>query len=356
MSTPARQLVILVAVLLMLAAIGGCSTSLTTWARSGAEDETHPVWPPPGQKPRIVHRQDVYGPPDMGEPGLLDRLVEAIAGPSRQPLVQPQSIAVGNGRLFVVDQERQGIHVLKPGTNKGRFIDRVDRSTYFVSPVDVAWCDGMLAVSDSGLQAVFLLDPAGTLVAQLDKPNGFQRPTGLAFDAARDRLYVVDTRSHEINVFDLAENSGGAFVETIGNPGSLPGEFHYPTYAAVDGEGRLYVTDSLNFRVQALSPEGRFLFEIGKLGNASGHMAVPKGIGVDRFGHIYVVDSYFSAVQIFDRQGRLLLSFGEVGDRRGEFAVPTGLLVTADDLIYVCDTRNSRVQVFEYVGGPDHDH
>jgi DNA-binding beta-propeller fold protein YncE len=211
----------------------------------------------------------------------------------------------------------------------------------------VAWCDYLLAVSDSGLKQVFLLDRKGKLVRRIEKPGGFERPTGLAYDARRKWLYVVDTLASQVYAFDLRT---GRLTQTLGNPGKLPGQLHFPTYVALDAQGRILVADSMNFRVQAFEPDGQISFLFGQQGNASGYMAVPKGIGVDGEGHIYVADSYFSVVQIFDKDGRLLLSFGGVGQAPGEFQVPTGLMVSGNR-IYVCDTQNARVQVFEYIGG-----
>ena len=67
----------------------------------------------------------------------------------------------------------------------------------------------------------------------------------MAYDDSRDRLYVADTRSHNIKAFD----KDGKFLFTIGKRGSGDGEFNFPSYVAVDKNGRLYVTDSFNFRV-----------------------------------------------------------------------------------------------------------
>lgn len=310
----------------------------------------HPKWPDGTTAAvRIVHRMDITGPEDMGQPGLFDKIGQAISGKSRQVIVRPQSIAVSDKgkRLYIVDQELQGVHVLNYGSHKGRFLARAG-DTYFVSPVGVAWCGDRLAVSDSALQQVFVLDRKGVLLARLLKPHGFARPSGLAYDPVRDQLYVVDTVEGRIHVFDMRSFQ---YVRSIGAPGAEPGQFHFPTYIAVDNAGRLLVSDSLNFRVQAFDHDGQPLFGFGQIGNASGYLAVPKGIGMDRFGHIYIADSYLSAVQIFNREGQLLLSFGDVGNQRGQFQVPTGLAVTDDNRIYVCDSQNGRVQVFEYVGG-----
>lgn len=308
--------------------------------------EAHPVWPPPPAAPRIRHVMSIHSASDLARPGILARLAHLVGGRSRLTLLRPQGVAVSpQGKMYVTDQERQFVHVIDLGSGKESVIEKAG-DKYFVSPVGVAVCDDLVAVSDSWLNQVYLFGPGGKLKMTLQKPGGFRRPTGLAFDSVRKRLYVVDTLANEVLSFDLSGRLTGRF----GSPGTDAGEFNYPTQIFVGGNGRLYVTDSLNFRVQAFDPGGEFLFYVGKLGDASGHLAVPKGVGEDSFGHIYVVDSLFSVVQVFDQQGRFLLAFGGPGTQTGYFEVPTGLTIDAENRIYVCDSYNHRVQVFQYVG------
>jgi sugar lactone lactonase YvrE len=311
--------------------------------------QVHPVWPPPPAAPRIKHLLSLQSPSELEHPGLFSRLLNLVGGHSRQALLRPVAIALSADRTaYVVDQERQLVNATNLDTGENSIIDRAgDR--YFVSPVGVAVCDGLVAVSDSFLDQVYLFSPDGTLKMTLQKPGGFGRPTGLAFDAKRKLLFVVDTLANEVLAFDV----GGKLAMRFGKPGTDAGEFNYPTQVFLDRQGRLYVTDSLNHRVQAFDPDGKFLFYVGTLGDSSGHLAVPKGVGVDGLGHIYVADSYFSVVEVFDQQGRFLLSFGGPGTENGQFQVPAGLTVDAQDRIYVCDSYNRRVQIFQYVGEKD---
>ncbi|HUU23140.1 MAG TPA: 6-bladed beta-propeller [Phycisphaerae bacterium] len=325
----------------LAASCGGCAPNEAA--------EVHPVWPLPPAPPRVVHRKNLRGPDDVAKPGLLEGLGRLITGEPKVSLLRPHGVAVeGEKYLYVTDQELQAVMVFDLKSGRSTPIDRAGE-TYFVSPVGVAACGEVLAASDSALNAVFLLSPQGTLQRTLAKPGGFQRPTGLAYDAARGLLYVVDTLANEVCVF---QPGSGKLVRRFGAHGTGPGEFNYPTHVFVDRAGRIFVTDSLNFRVQAFDPEGRFLFHIGKLGDASGHLAVPKGVGVDSFGHVYIVDSYFSTVQVFDQEGNFLLALGGPGEESGRFQVPAGLFVDADNRIYVCDSFNRRVQLLQYVGGP----
>jgi len=310
--------------------------------------ELHPVWPPPPAPPRIEHLKNIRTVADLARPSWFRRVVRLIAGDADVALIRPHGVAVQAGRrVFVTDQERQAVIVFDLKSAETTVIDRVEK-TFLVSPVGVAVCGELVAVSDSALKAVHLLQPDGKLVKTLSRPGGFQRPTGLACDAEGERLYVVDTLANEVCVFEVAT---GRLIRRYGSPGTGKGQFHFPTHIALDRSGRTYVTDSLNFRVQVFDPDGKYLFHLGKHGDATGHLSVPKGLGVDSFGHIYVVDSHFGAVQVFDQNGAFLLAIGATGKESGEFQIPAGLAVDAENRIYVCDSFNGRVQLLKYVGG-----
>ncbi|NIA06640.1 MAG: 6-bladed beta-propeller [Actinobacteria bacterium] len=304
------------------------------------------LWPNPPTPARIALLRTLTDSAEIERPGFFQRLGQIIVGPKKHTILRPQGIAIQDDhRLYVTDLELQGVHVFDLNSHKSSFIDRIE-DTFFVSPVGVAVCDKLIAVSDSALKKVFLLKPNGQLERTLQKPGGFERPTGLAFDAQEKLLYVVDTLANEICVFDLS----GRLLRRFGSAGQDIGQFNYPTYIFVDKDGRVYVTDSLNFRVQVFNRQGQYLFDIGKLGDASGYFAVPKGIGVDSFGHIYIVDSYFSVVQVYDQQGQFLLDFGGPGKNAGSFQVPAGLTIDSQNRIFICDSYNSRIQIFQYIG------
>lgn len=316
-----------------------------------AEDtEVHPVWPPPPAAARIVHVKNLRRAADLAKPSFLQRLSATLTGSQDISLVRPHGVAVQEGKyIYVTDQERQAVFVFGLDSSKVTVLAGVGEMP-FVSPVGVAACGEYFAVSDSVQKSVFILTPEGKYVRALAKPGGFKRPTGLAWDAKNGHLYVVDTLACDVSVFELAS---GRLVRTFGAPGRNPGHFNHPTHICLDRNGRIYVADSLNFRVQVFRSDGRYLFEIGKQGDASGHLAIPKGIGVDGEGHLYIVDSYFSTVQVFDERGNFLLAIGQPGPGPGEFEVPAGLTIDSHNRIYVCDSQNSRVQVLQFVGGPD---
>ncbi len=75
----------------------------------------------------------------------------------------------------------------------------------------------------------------------------------------------------------------GKFVKSFGRWGSAPGEFKTPHDIALDAQGRLFVADRGNMRVQILDPDGGFVAEWAQFGR-------PSGVYI-RDDTIYVADS-----------------------------------------------------------------
>lgn len=336
----------ILSVLVMAVGTVSCGLTATQHVRSRETSVASLVWPEPPQPARIRFKQSISRPEDAGiRPTLWQRMVERVAGKDQEErFIRPTGIAATNEVLYVADPGAQQVRVFDLKAGRRRRIRQAGRQR-FVSPVAVALgASGGVYVADSYLAKVFAFDAQGRLIATIAREE-FRRPSGVAYDALRDRLYVADSAAHRIWVFTGAGNPIGS----IGHRGTEPGAFNFPTHLAVGTDGRLYVTDALGFRVQIFNADGSVAGQFGRHGDASGDVARPKGVAVDRDGHIYLVDALFDAVQIFDRSGRLLLSFGRSGTAEGEFWLPNGVCIDAQDRIYVADSYNRRIQIFEYL-------
>jgi len=85
-----------------------------------------------------------------------------------------------------------------------------------------------------------------------DAEAAFGRPVSISHDT--DAIYVVDAEAHEVRAFSKA----GVFLGTLGRKGQGPGEFDTP--AGLDArDGRLFVADRFNSRVQILDKAGKYL-------------------------------------------------------------------------------------------------
>ena len=242
------------------------------------------------------------------------------------------------------------IFIIDPATKEAQMI-RNGKEARFGLINGLAMDDNdRLFVSDSKLRHVLVFNSKHQQEAIVGA-GVLADPGGMAIDRENRFLYVVDTSKDQVAVFD-ADNY--KLLRTIGVTGKKhtltdPGNFSLPTNVAVDGDGNLYVTDTLNNRVEIFDAEGNFISEFGKSGDGPGRFARPKGIAVDRDGHIWVVDEVQSRVQVFDREGRLLIYFGEQGPYPGQFQAAYGIAIDSKNRVIVSEQFPGRVQTFQYV-------
>lgn len=304
-----------------------------------AKPVVRPAWPPPPMPARIRFVRSLDPAAVRRKPSWVSRVWHALVGAGDEPrMVQPYGIAVGpDGKIYVADTYGAAVHVFDL-VNPGYSAIRVEGE----SLIGVGVAGGRLFVTDSTTGRLLCLDAKGRTLWTRGRRDGFVRPTGLV--TASDRLYVVDTGAHRVDVVSF----GGTILASFGERGGGPGQFNFPTNIARGADGRLYVTDTMNFRVQVFSPDGRYLSAFGQLGDGSGDFDKPKGIAIDSDGHIYVVEGFNDVVQIFDAEGRVLLVVGGSGSADGQFWLPSGIAI-ANDVVYVADSANRRVSMFEYL-------
>lgn len=307
-------------------------------------------WPDPPDKPRIKYVRSLQSQLDVGGWSLREMLV---GGDQTRALYQPMGLALSDDhqRLYVADRAWSVVFVFDFETGAVKTIGDQERYP-LAAPIGVALdARENLYVTDTGTGTVRVYDKTGQFLRGIGKGQ-LVRPTGVAVDADRQRLYVVDTGlkdstdAHRVKVFDLE----GHLLREIGRRGSGDGEFNFPTFASLDAQGRLYVVDSVNNRIEVFDPDGTFLWKFGRSGDHIGDFARPKGVAVDSFGNIYVVDSRWSNVQIFNQRGQLLMIFAGVGTYPGLLLNPTAIVIDDKNTIYVSDTLGQRVSVYELIG------
>ncbi|HLA35355.1 MAG TPA: 6-bladed beta-propeller [Rhodocyclaceae bacterium] len=263
-------------------------------------------------------------------------------------LDRPQAGVVDeSGRILVTDIGRGQVFVFDEITPELLTWDKAEGLTSFISPVGIALGpEGQVFVADADLGLVARLDRAGNPLESIGKGQ-LARPNGVAYDALRKTIYVADTTAHKIKIFDLE----GKLLDEIGELGDGPGQFNFPTHIAIR-HNRLYVTDTMNARVQVLALDsGTYQGTVGKRGMAIGDFTRPKGVAADGGRNIYVVEAYFDHLLIFNRRGEFLMPIGGVGDAPGQFHLPAGVWVDVRNRVFVADMMNSRVQVFQFLGG-----
>ncbi|RZI42016.1 6-bladed beta-propeller [Herbaspirillum sp. HC18] len=314
------------------------------------------VWPAPPETPRFRYvgeliGQDNFAPEDGGkrEAGmqLLEWLVGAFGhGEEKVVLKRPQSGMAGNdGRVYVTDVSNQAVLVFDRTAGKLLVWNQALENRNFVTPIGIAeGPDGQVLVADAELGRVFRLDHDGKPLGSFGK-DVLERPTGLARDPVRKRIYVADTHAHDIKVFD----EEGTLLEIFGHRGESEGELNFPTHLAYAAD-KLYVTDGMNARVQVFDLHGHVTASIGKRGLYYGNMTRPKGVAVDTTGNIYVVESFYDNLLVFNSEGDFLMPIGGTGKEIGQFYLPSGVWSDSSNRIYVADMFNGRIVIFQLLG------
>ena len=311
------------------------------------------VFPQPPDEPRFYYERTLYGSADVvaGEANSALRQLLTGEGPKgSEGMGKPYAVAVHHGRVFVSDSVQRYVTVFDiPGRRFYRIGD--DGPGQLVKPlgldVDQA---GNLYVADATTKTVVVFDEEGNFLRKLGGAKWFERLGSVTIDPKGDRLYVVDvggvrSNEHRIRVFDPVK---GTHLFDFGTRGSGPGELNLPYDLAVGKDGRLYVVDTGNFRVQVFDRDGKYLSTFGSIGSQVGSFARPKEIAVGPDGNLYIIDALMGHFQIFDPAGNLLLAVGQRAEQDGpaRFMLPSGIHVDGDGRVYVVDQWFRKIDIF----------
>ena len=173
----------------------------------------------------------------------------------------------------------------------------------------------------------------------------------MALDGA-GKLYVSDTGNHRVQVYDV---SGGTPVyhSTIGETGvagSDAGHFRFPGHLALDSSNRLYVTDEDNARVQrcTLVAAGdsatatwtcSTFHGTGTPGSGANQLADPVGVAVDGAGNVFIADGGNGRVKKCSAAGSCTVFASGLGN-------PTDVAMAPDGTVYVSDWMANVVRRF----------
>jgi DNA-binding beta-propeller fold protein YncE len=322
------------------------------------------VWPQPPAITRVRYldffaAQKVEAPKPTAvrkKISWMEKMAGGAPPPAREDskpffqLITPYGLAVDSknklyiadgqvGAVFIFDTETKDLEMIKNGVHAsfglivGLAIDDDDR----------------LFVSDSGLHHVLVFSPQHKQQASISE--GMFDPGGIALDRENRFLYVADTALDQVLVYDADKFT---LLRRIGRGGKNhiltdPGDFAKPTNVAVDEDGNLYVSDTLNNRIEIFDADGNFIRTFGKAGDGPDHFARPKGIAIDADGHIWVADSVQDRIQCFNSEGKLLMYIGTHGMLPGQFRALAGLAIDKNNRIFTAEQFPGRVQMFRYI-------
>ncbi len=169
---------------------------------------------------------------------------------------------------------------------------------------------------------------------------------GVAVSRDGSTLLVADGAiggSHTIHAFRVAD---GSRLRVIGGKGDGPLQFSHPYQLCVAPDGHVLVADSINDRVQVLTPTLDFHCFVGV-----GHLVGPCGVCAD---DDVIVASEWEAhrISVFSRyDGALLRRFGTGGISDGQLRFPYGLcFMSGHRHVAIAEFGNHRVSVFSVEG------
>lgn len=325
----------------------GCTTTPSEPVEESAPEPL--VWPLPPEQPRIRYLGSLNSLEDLSgkdQRSLRDILMGEEEDDGERALQKPYGVhSDSRGRVFVADTGLAGLPVfdIKSGTVSFWGVAGLGALT---KPIGVtSEPGGPVYVSDAADHRIVKFDVDGGYMTAFGGKEELPGPSGLVWSESSQRLFVADTKLHQV----LAYTREGVLDFAIGERGLDEGQFNFPTNLATDGEGRLYVADSMNFRIQVFDGSGSFVKAFGQLGDRIGNFNRLKGIGVDTEGHLYAVDASYNNFQIFDQEGRLLMYVGGAGRGPGQFYLPAGMHIDRNNKLFIADQYNRRIQMFQYL-------
>jgi DNA-binding beta-propeller fold protein YncE len=329
-------------------------------------DTTKLVWPSPPNITRVRWLDYFAGskidytptPTTKAKASWMDRLAgqqsqDEKFNPKTFPfqLIGPYGIAIDSkGLVYVADQKVGAVFIFNTETRETQLI-RNGFEAHF------GWINGLaiddddrLFVSDGKMRRILIFNPKHELEGQIT--DGLVDPVGIAIDTGNRLLYAVDTQQDQVIVYDADSLK---LLRRIGTGGknhylTSPGDFAAPQGIALDADGNIYVTDTLNDRVEIFDADGNFISTFGKNGDGPGNFARPKGIAVDGDGHIWVADEMEDRLQVFNKEGQVLTYIGMGhGEMPGQFKALVGVAIDKQNRVFTTEQFPGRMQVFRYV-------
>ena len=177
----------------------------------------------------------------------------------------------------------------------------------------------------------------------------FVLPHGLHVDA-EGNVWVTDSQGNEAGtkghqVIKFSQDGEELLrLGTAGRPGSGPGQLNEPCDVVTAPNGDIFVADGhsgqspdpppgATGRILKFDREGNFITAWGELGFRPGQFRTPHALELDSQGRLYVADRGNHRIQIFSQDGELL-------DTYLQYSRVSGLFITADDTLYAIDSES----------------
>lgn len=270
-----------------------------------------------------------------------------------QRMDSPVAVAVApNGTIYGVDTQTNMVMAFNPDGSVRDAVNLIEASGTGASqlgPKSIMIADnGEIYVGANAGQAVYVF------TSDLQLVRSFTVGT-IPFAMVQDDDTLLISASEGI----LRFTTDGEFVGGVAPRGLGDGEVNLAQAMVLTEEGTLYVADSMSGRIQALDREGNPLWTTAfgsvladdvrpslDATNTSG-LQVPSGIALDGNGRLVVSDMQLMQIVVLDPDdGSVIATYGEYGYTDGRFTYPMGLAYDAQrDWFVLADMGNSRLQI-----------
>jgi len=167
----------------------------------------------------------------------------------------------------------------------------------------------------------------------------FVYPHGIHIDKD-DNIWTTDGQGNDGKGQQVIKFSkDGKVLMRLGKAGVKgegPDTFNRPSDIAIAPNGDIFVSDGhggedSNARIVKFSKDGKFIKAWGKKGTGPSEFDAPHSLAFDSQGRLFVADRGNNRIQIFDQDGKLL-------DQWKQFSRPVGVFIDKNDTLYVSDS------------------
>ncbi len=204
-------------------------------------------------------------------------------------------------------------------------------------------CGANLCVG-SDLDPVMLFDQEGNVVKSFGS-GMIVWPHGIFVDSD-DNVWIADSVGYApvpagVGHTIMKFSPDGELLMKLGKEG-VAGDgtdvFNKPADMVVAPNGDIFVADGHdaggNNRIMKFSSDGRFLLQWGTTGTGVGEFQDPHALAMDSQGRLFVGDRGNSRIQIFDQEGNHLETWTQFGR-------PSGLYIDENDVLYSADSESN---------------
>ncbi len=245
--------------------------------------------------------------------------------------------ATKKGAVRVVDESGKGLMTLQAKDGRGDAVLR--------HPVAATVGNGLLFVTDNENSRVAMFSLKGKYRGSFggSGPGELREPHGIAFyDGV---VYVADSGNDRIQLY----GDNGVFIATLeiksapenekAKKNKLPYELKKPGGLDIDAEGHIHVFDGETSMIKVYNQHGGFLRHLVLKGKPAGFRVAADGT--------YVIDLSSYTIQKFDFSGKLRYYFGSKGKGRSQFQGIAGLALHDNDRIAVGDNIKGVANLFQ---------